>query len=65
MKKLLIILFVISLCGCRTTSTSQRSYDWYQGYEEGHKDGRWMGYKLGEMDTREKFLNKEDNNESD
>lgn len=66
MKKVLITYFIISLTigcfiGC-TANQYNRTDDWYKGYAEGHKDGRWMGYKIKEMETEaDNETNRKDN----
>lgn len=41
-----------------------RNNDWQNGYREGFKDGKYMGYKIREMEIRDNIKN-EDIHESD
>lgn len=46
-----IMFTIVCTMGCTYTTKSKlnpRSSEWYRGYEQGHADGRWMGYKFGQ-----------------
>lgn len=51
MNKTLIIVSAILVSSCSTgINQYQRSDDWLKGYKEGHNDGRYIGYKIKEME---------------
>lgn len=31
---------------------NRQSKDWNDGYREGHKDGRWVGYKIRDFEMK-------------
>jgi len=61
-----IIFLKLSMISCTPKIKQyERTNDWHNGYREGHRDGRYIGYKIKEMESKEKTFNNEVIHESD